>query len=202
MARKTRILRKHVRGTSESAYPSSPQRPPTINLWIMFGDMHTHMQVHTFCARYAAWKSLQIALNGREYGDADDMGWQHTEDGEMKFRLSGDVDGLLDEEFDTEWMPPQPYLNELLRVAGKAEIQHKRDPDENEERPNRVRKPRVPGAAPVSRDGLVSLAEICEQLNIEPRDARKTLRNKVEKPDAGWAWPAAEAAKVKAILKK
>lgn len=190
-----------VRGSDETAYPSSPARPPTINLWIKFGEDFGHLQIHTFCARWAALKSLQVALKDREYGEPDDMGWYETDDGEMRFKLTGDVQDLLDEQLETDWMPPQPHLNDLLRAGGEQTIKHDTSGGD-EEKPNRVRKVRKPGVPPPSREGLVTLAEICEELKIEPRDARKTLRNKVEKPDAGWAWPADEAAKVKAILKK
>lgn len=199
MKRLVRKLKKHVRASGETPYPSSPQRPPTINLWIKFGEQLEKMQVYAYCARYAASKSLDIALAGREYSDADDMGWHETEDGLMSFRLYGDVDGLLDEEFETDWVPPQPDLNNLLRAAGKIAVAH--EASEEEAAPRQVRKPRAAGAPAPSRDGLVSLADICAELKIEPRDARKTLRGKVEKPDAGWAWPAAEATKIKALLK-
>lgn len=190
-----------IRGTDETAYPSSPARPPTINMWLKFGEDFGHLQIHTFCARWAALKSLRVALKDREYGEPDDMGWRETDDGLMRFRLTGDVEGLLDNEDEIEWMPPQPHLNDLLRAAGDQVIKHDTTPDEAE-KPNRVRKVRKPGVPPPSRDGLVTLADLCAELKIEPRDARKTLRNKVEKPDAGWAWPADEAAKIRTILKR
>lgn len=198
---KSRPSTKRISGSDETAYPSSPMRPPTINLWIKFDEDFARLQIHTFCARWAALKSLQVVLKDREYSDADDMGWHETDDGTIRFRLSGDVEGLLDENIETDWMPPQPHLNDLLRAGGSQVVRHDTStPDAD--KPNRVKKVRKPGAPPINRDGLVSLADICAELKIEPRDARKTLRNKVEKPDAGWAWPAAEAAKVKAILKK
>lgn len=199
--RKTTPSRTIRGGSNEVAYPSAPSRPPTINLWIKFGEDFSHLQIHTFGARWAALKSLQIVLKDREYEGPDDMGWYETNDGTIRFKLNGDVEGLLDEDDEIEWMPPQPHFNDLLRAAGDETVKHDTStPDE--ERPNRVRKVRKPGVPPPSRDGLVTLADICAELKIEPRDARKTLRNKVEKPDAGWAWPADEAAKVKAILKK
>ena len=190
-----------IRGSDETAYPSAPARPPTINMWVKFGEDFGHLQIHTFCARWAALKSLQVVLKDREYSEPDDMGWYETHDSEVRFKLTGDVEGLLDESIETDWMPPQPHLNDLLRAGGEQIIKHDTSgPDV--EKPNRVKKVRKPGVPAPSRDGLVTLAEICEELRIEPRDARKTLRNKVEKPDAGWAWSAAEAANVKAILKK
>lgn len=97
--------------------------------------------------------------------------------------------------------PPQPHLNDLLRAGGEQIIKHDTSGGPDVEKPNRVRKVRKPGVPAPSRDGLVTLAEICEELNIEPRDARKTLRNKVEKPDSGWCWTPDEAKKIKAMLK-
>lgn len=38
-------------------------------------------------------------------------------------------------------------------------------------------------------DGLVTLAEICTELSVEPRIARRKLRSSdLTKPEAGWAW--------------
>lgn len=60
-------------------------------------------------------------------------------------------------------------------------------PDETPRAPRPAPTPRAP------RDGLVSVAEVADQLGVEPRIARAALRRmKLEKPSAGWAWPAAE----------
>jgi hypothetical protein len=142
-----------------------------------------------------------MILNGRDFDDEgpDEMGWLETDDGETQVRLTGDVHKLMDEEL-RDWTPPQPHYNQLMIASGREPILAEPDPDEQ----TKTRKTRVAsnrGATKVSREGLVTLAELCEELGIEARDARKKLRGKVEKPATGWSWPADEAAKVKAVLK-
>lgn len=211
MAKKRRNVPTRVSSAYEDAYPSSPHRPPTINLWLKFGADWERLQIHAYCARWAAAKSLEIALNGRgfkpvpkkDYPLEHDLGWYITEDDELMFRLIGDTDGLLDSlgEDEIDWEPAQPYLNDLRRAAGLETIKVENADDGSDDKPNRVKKVRPRGAAPIDRSGLVSLADICAELRMDPRDARKILRNKVEKPDAGWAWPESEVAGIRKLLK-
>lgn len=199
MVRKARSLNKHRPSVNDNPYPSSPYKNPTINIWFKYGDDHQRLQIHCLCARWAAKRYIEVALNGRDYEEAAEAGWYISDDEQLMFKLEGDVDGLLDMD-DVDWQIPQPDLNQVLIAAGLETIKTAAEEvEETRVRKNTTRRPA--GAAPVSRDGLVTLAEICEELKIEPRDARKTLRGKVEKPDAGWAWDAAEAKKIKAILK-
>lgn len=58
--------------------------------------------------------------------------------------------------------------------------------------------------APKDTSGLITLATICTELNVEPRIARRKLRNSdIAKPDAGWNWTEGDKAidQVKALLK-
>jgi hypothetical protein len=65
------------------------------------------------------------------------------------------------------------------------------------------RAPRPERAPKPSRDGLVSVGDIAKELGVEPREARGVLRSlKLPKPDAGWAWPAAEAETIKTKIKE
>jgi hypothetical protein len=58
----------------------------------------------------------------------------------------------------------------------------------------------VPRAAP-PRDGLVTIADIARDAGMSPTKARTILRSHgVVKPEAGWAWSASDAARVKAML--
>lgn len=52
-------------------------------------------------------------------------------------------------------------------------------------------------------EGSTTLAAICEELGVEPRIARRKLRNSdITKPEAGWAWTdAKEIKKVKELIK-
>jgi hypothetical protein len=55
-------------------------------------------------------------------------------------------------------------------------------------------------SAPPPRDGLVTIGDIAKDVGLSPDKARAILRaHKVRRPEAGWAWSAADAARVKAI---
>lgn len=181
-------------------YPSSPQRPPTINILLKWGEGFSRLTIHCLCQRWAAKISLDVAINDREYEGPDEMGWYITDDGELMFKLGGDVHGLLDEDHsDNDWVPIQPEYNDLLVAGGRQPTLKKAEEPEKKTRVPKKNQPR--GAVKASRGGLVTLAEICAEINMEPRDARKKLRGKVDKPDAGWAWPADEADDVRKVLK-
>jgi hypothetical protein len=193
---------KRSRGINgDDPIPSSPSRPPIANIWLKFGEGLDRMQIHGFCTRWATYEALLIAINDREYKLVDkDMGWYETEDELLRFRLMGDVEDLLEEQPRRDWVPPEPMLSQLRQAAGLVktpDTPHKPLDNEVRER-NRTR---TKTRAPVSRDGLVSIGDICDELGMNPRDARKILRNKVEKPDAGWAWTPKEAEAIKKILK-
>ena len=195
-------VKRRASDNGDDPIPSSPMRPPIANIWLKFGDGLDRMQIHGFCTRWATYEALLIALNGREYSLVDpDMGWYETEDEQLRFRLMGDVDDLLTERPRRNWLPPEPIYSQLRQAAGLVktpDTPHK--PLENEVREkNRTR---TKTRAPVSRDGLVSIGDICDEIGMNPRDARKILRNKVEKPDAGWAWTPKDAEAIKALLKK
>jgi len=188
--------------SDNSPFPSSPQRPPTINLWIKYGPNLEGFAIFTFCARWAAKLYVDKALNGREYSDADNMGWRTSDDEQFQFKLTGDVDGLMKEDHsERDWKIPQPDLNSLLKAAGLETIQLKSEDDEPKKKRRVAKKNQPRGAVKKAREGLTTLTEICDDMGMSPRDARKILRGKIDKPDAGWAWPDDEVASVKKVLK-
>jgi hypothetical protein len=53
----------------------------------------------------------------------------------------------------------------------------------------------------VNKEGLISIAQIAEELKMEPRDARVILRKmKVPKPGIGWLWTKLEVDDIKKLL--
>ncbi len=161
------------------------------------------MQIHGWCTDWAAWRCIEIALNGRKYmvTKVDGIRWFITDDKRMMFRVIGNENEVMAKP-SRDWSPHEPILSQLHQIAGIIKVPD--TPHEPEgttkvrERNKRKTKTR---AQPVSKDGLVTIAEICNELGMNPRDARKILRNKVEKPDAGWAWPKSEVASIKKMLK-
>lgn len=83
----------------------------------------------------------------------------------------------------------------LANAALRFRVGPVADDPSPDEAPRRARPAPQPRA---SRDGLVPIADIAAELGIEPREARAALRGlKIEKPAAGWAFPAAEVAAVR-----
>lgn len=54
----------------------------------------------------------------------------------------------------------------------------------------------------VSKDGLVSLGSLCEKHGIDGKVARRKLRGKMEKPEAGWHFTPEQAKEAEAIITK
>lgn len=62
-------------------------------------------------------------------------------------------------------------------------------------RPERKRAAKAPSVASEKQAGGYTLQALCAELDIEPTEARKYLRQqKAEKPGGRWEWPSAEAA--------
>lgn len=130
---------------------------------------------------------------------------------------------------EAEWILPTPFDRELDRIRGikfdsrvSEESQRdtkrvgttgkrRRGADDDESSTGAKgtdrHQPRVDGDEGVKRgrsrrdDALVSLADIAEELGIEPRKARAALRGKVDKPAGGWSWPKDEIDAIKKLLK-
>lgn len=85
---------------------------------------------------------------------------------------------------------------DLANVAARFRLGPAADDPESGQESRRAARPAPQPRA--SRDGLVPIADIAAELGIEPREARAVLRGlKVEKPAAGWAFPAAEVPAVR-----
>lgn len=50
--------------------------------------------------------------------------------------------------------------------------------------------------------GVVSLAAICRELHINPKDARRILRRKYDKPIGGWSFTREETERIKRLLRE
>lgn len=107
--------------------------------------------------------------------------------------------GKIDEVPGFEGIKPLPNRKETC-AGGKVSQTAKKPSKEPKEQKDR----REPGRRKTDAHG-VSLHEICEELDVEPRIARRKLRGSdITKPGDSWEWPAghADIQKVKDLLKK
>lgn len=69
--------------------------------------------------------------------------------------------------------------------------------------PKEKREPKPKGErSSVSKEGLVSLASLCEKHGIDGKVARRKLRGKMEKPEAGWHFTPDQVNAVELIITK
>lgn len=111
-----------------------------------------------------------------------------TNDAELDFILKG---GCIKE------LPT--FSDPRLEIPRESSAGDKIDPEKEakreQEKKERRRKPRKVNSKPAkdsktpkAQNGI-SLKTLCEELNIEPRVARRKLRNSdLEKPTSGWEW--------------
>lgn len=116
---------------------------------------------------------------------------------------SPDLEDIIEHDFtpiEALWELPEPYVSEAAQLRGDKKgrsIGHADGgKDMRESKGNRAA-----GKKPVP-DGMISIADLCTKLKIEPRIARGVLRKKFDKPEHGWAWSKKDAEKVEATLKK
>ena len=106
---------------------------------------------------------------------------------------------------EAEWELPVPYPNVALRLRlGETFEPETPGPMSEPTPPPRTKAPRKERQPRASRDDLVDIATIAEEMGMTAREARGILRKSdLPKPEAGWAWsPGLEVDQVKVVLAK
>ncbi|USN16566.1 hypothetical protein POLEWNIK_00400 [Brevundimonas phage vB_BpoS-Polewnik] len=164
------------------------------------------MIVMCFLATYAAKHFVNAVLQGEAFKWAK----SDTVIGENGVKVRCE---LLEEIIEYEWEAgeagwelPSNFLNQcqLLRreYRDDAPVSTGTEGDEEVERPKKPKREPKPEKVKIDKTGLISVGEIAEQMGIEARDARGALRKqKVEKPDGGWLWPADKVEAIKKVIK-
>lgn len=95
---------------------------------------------------------------------------------------------------EDQWQVPEPMSSNIRRFLSKPILRPEETSSPIPSPPRHVPRP--------SKDGLVTIATIAQDIDLDPREARAALRSlKISKPDAGWAWPSDEAEKIKEQLR-
>lgn len=160
---------------------------------------------HNFHATYAAKKFIDMIIQD------NDFKWVNSQtiitDSGYKIRAEYhcSLEDVIEYEYkgkEKDFEFPVPYAGMFARFAGDPSSSSSTHTDTPKR--EREREPRTPRAPSEPRpDGLVPLADIVQELNMDPREARQILRKSdIDKPSYGWAWPQNEVDKVKKVLKK
>lgn len=211
MARKRRRSNQQERVLEEGAEvvgsewcTSSPRRPATHVIRV---DHDERLLIWNTCAAWAAKKAVDIII-GEETFRWLDHKTIITENG-IKIK-SDQLEELMELEMPKrveEWDFPENEKMHFLRIR-KTRAQIKQDHEEQEPRradtasPPTPRVKRTASVPRASRDGLVTIQAICEEIGVDPKDARGVLRKSkdFQKGPAGWAWSEGEADKVRKFL--
>lgn len=202
--------------TLPQAYASPPGRPGKYCLYISRdGEDDTQSMAVVFAASYAARKFLDVLL------EDDEIEWWENP---FMVRLGVNVEGctirssssivvstrwwpdrmrkVVEHEYSLEemgWQLRNPMRQWAVMFRNGPNFPRTLEED-GHVREKRERKP-VQHRAP--RDGLTPVADIATALGMEPREVRGILRGlKIEKPAAGWAWPAEKAAEIQSLIEK
>ena len=183
--------------------PPSPKRPPTHSLRF---DNENRLHVVSYCAAWPAKKALDYIIEDEKFKWID----RRTIVLDSGLRVQSDeLEELMELELgrrEEEWDFPEYELRKFAMIKMKK-VDIDREKSERAPRqansgeplpPRKEKRERVPRS---SREGLVTVQTICEELGIDPRDARQFFRKKkLEKPSAGWAWEEGRANEIRKML--
>lgn len=200
------------------AFPSAPNTLAEHQLIFRYGEDQRKFNLQLFGSTYSARKMLDAVI-----GD-DKIKWLSpkilsvtTKDGPPVFITSDTLEELMEHEYtpaEEEWELPRPHsdyarwvrtgvVESLIQMAGETiggTVTDKGQPgkaqSETDGSPTRKRT-RSKG------EGMVSAADLAQQLNMVPRVFRGHLRSLgIPKPGTGWVWPQDKADEILAKVKK
>jgi len=160
-------------------FSSSPARPP---VYVLRFDSPRGLAIHGFCTAVASKMFLDQVIRDDDYTWKSDY---HIYVPTLELTISC---SKLEEiaECTQSMTLPEPYPSLARQI--RATPTHY-DPPTTEQPTPKERKPKAERTPRPSTDGMTSIADIAEQLNIDPRTARQILRKlNTPKPDHGWSW--------------
>jgi hypothetical protein len=190
--------------------PASPRRNPTHSLKVWNGS---RFATFAWTKAFAAKKAVDFLIGEDEYKWLDNR--TIITDSGIKIK-SDELEDIMEHEFsksEQEWdFAPHDQDGFALRAMRKSDEDLVTERKERnvrtayvgDERPKASRKEKGSSKPRASRDGLVTIQAICEELGIDPRDARRVLRGSktFQKGESGWAWPEGQADEVRKFLGK
>lgn len=193
-------------------FPTHPTRPTKYAVYCIYpGDApagQNRQIVLTFAAAYSAKKFVDYLIAGHNFkwlqashkGDIPDT---ILTDHNVKIRIPGrGLEEVIEYEYtqaESEWALPEEHMRQcaLLRRAPDEEVTEE---GEIVAKPKREPKPEKPK---IDKTALISIGDIAEQMGIEARDARQSLRKqKIEKPTGGWWFAPEKVEEMKVLIKK
>lgn len=189
--------------------PPSASAPTSFNKHFMYINKNDGLMAVGFRATYAAKKFLDILLGDDEVnltrgntGDEDTI----VSSSGIRVRCT-EIMEILNyklSEKETEWQLPESgngvSVASAMNFRNSSCIHQEKSTESSSTEP-RVKAEKKEKTPKPSKEGLITIAQLAEELKIEPRDARVILRKmKIPKPGLGWCWARIEADDIKKLL--
>lgn len=181
--------------------PSSPTRPPVEHLYFtVFDPDNNEMRfvTHAFATYYAAyhWLNTITSKHKPNWKTSNIFECQHK--GYTLVVRGSHIEDILEAKYTKEelsWTPPYPE-NIALEHLTNFSVPTRSSVStitEDSDKPKPQKKPSKPisrhKSTKPSPHGMITVAQMAEQLQIPPNKARQMLRKaNIKKPDHGWSY--------------
>ena len=187
-------------------FPSSPQRPPVINITLKLDD--GRIRNFGFAALWAARRFVDFVSIDAKTSWMTDNALRIND----RYTITTDVlpaglSELLEQEFTDQprdWFLPTSMMSEIARFTGDHRPAPAREPAPAKPRRAKQAEPGEPAPKTKQPSGdFTALPDICSPLGIDPKEARNILRKtNTPKPTSGrWEWPASQVEAITKLLK-
>ena len=208
MARKRDTKNEARAAGLETPFPHAPHKPARHVIYATRQDDPNRGCVMMFRADYAARHFLDVMMGEDEYEEVKSptADLQILTDSGVLIRCAT-LDRLLNYTMTDEeraWELPDNYSRNAsqVRVAGGRRSRDDDDTTDGDVTEKPAKAPR-PAKVKVDRSSKVTIQTIAEELGMTPKEARTALRKlKMEKPDGGWLFDAADVPALKEKLQK
>lgn len=182
-------------------YPSSPQRPPIEHLKFTITnndeETETFFITKAFAASYAAHHWLDQITQDRKLVWHNENYFTITEDNTTLHVRGDHLEDMIEYQPTAEeqqYIPQPPDSHHLYRVKHFDTIAPQPTPTppvQTEEKPVSVsyKAPKRHKSTKLPSDGYITVAQMANDLNLQPNKARNILRKaNIKKPPNGWTY--------------
>lgn len=187
----------------ERPYGSAPNFP---NKYCLYVDKGEGRIVNTFYTAYAARKFLDILLEDDSVAKIRGLTGQMdtiVSSTSIKVRCTY-IDELIDYQYsakEEQWGLGEPVRSAAIRFRASTHEYSAHEAANDDKGEPKVKREKVEKVPRPSKEGLITIQQICEELKMEPREARSILRKmEVVKPVPGWAWEKIKVDEIKTLL--
>lgn len=188
----------------EHAWPSAPTRNPRYVLYCTNHENDRQYIVNSY-GRYAIRKIFDALVGDNEIEPSPLDPDRTMTFGDIDIK-SDQMDEILAHVYtpaEEAWELPIPYPGDIQAFLTGGRIGRSLGNEASSDAPKREKAPPKEKRPAIDRSKFITVQKICEDIKMDPREARAALRKaKIEKPIGGWLGDEKWAASITVILKK